>query len=183
MEFCGESMLVAESCCCVCVQVCDLEQLVAVSRANQCSQDELAAQRAKELEQLQQELSVAQENIAELMGVARQQQAPPHPSPPQQADSVERSVYDALLQAYDNMEQYYREATRVRSEVEQQNALLVARVEQCRQEYQARSRELAELMRSKVRKEDGGGAVSHQLCGTGRRGGGVAGARGDEPHL
>ena len=116
-----------------------------------------AGERQTQLEKAQQDLCAAQENVVELMGArnfpTEQQQLP--------TNVVDRSVHEALQQAYENMERYY---VRVNGQLKGsqetiqvlvvKNNELVARVEQCRKEFEAKASECVELQRQLKR---GGG--------------------------
>ena len=123
-------------------------------------------ERDVELEKIQQDLCAAQENIVELAGVRNEQQQQHLAAP---VNVVDQSVHEALQLAYENMEQYYlrvnsqyqsaQETIRV---LEGRNAEMVARVEQCRKEFEAKASECVELQRRL------------------KRGGGVGGGSGEE---
>jgi len=123
-----------------------------------------AGERQIQLEKAQQDLCAAQENVVELMGARNfptvQQQLP--------TNVVDRSVHEALQQAYENMERYY---VRVNGQLKgsqetihvlvEKNNELVARVEQCRKEFEAKASECVELQRQL--KRGGGGEVGDEV--------------------
>ncbi len=107
-----------------------------------------------------QELAVAQQNIAELLGAQTEVCVPLGQEPPTLPAShvamVDRSAYEALQQAYDNIEQMYytsfeenrelrtrlHERKAKHDEAKRSVAELTHRVECCRIEYEAKCKEL-----------------------------------------
>ena len=165
-------------------QVEDLEQLASSRNEDvehlkeelQQRMQELAEQRALvsslqitleerevEFEKVQQDLCAAQENIVELAGARSEQQ---HLGTP--VNDVDRSVHEALQLAYENMEKYYlrvnsqyqsaQETIRV---LEARNAEMVARVEQCRKEFEVKASECVNLQRQ-LKQGGGGGGGSEE---------------------
>ena len=165
-------------------QVEDLEQLASSRNEDvehlkeelQQRMQELAEQRALvsslqitleerevEFEKVQQDLCAAQENIVELAGARSEQQ---HLATP--VSVVDQSVHEALQLAYENMEKYY---LRVNSQhqsaqetihvLEARNAEMVARVEQCRKEFEAKASECVDLQR-RLKRGGGGGGGSEE---------------------
>lgn len=146
--------------------------------------DELSTRRAEEDEasreerdQLAQELAVAQQNIAELLGARREgvvvgnthhhqhqhqhrannSQEPPT-LPATQVAMVDKSAYEALQQAYENIEQMYHNGVdeaaekRLRFQARMDTAQgkvaeMTHRIEKCRVEYEAKCKEVIELQR------------------------------------
>ena len=121
-----------------------------------------------EKDQLLQEVAIAQQNIAELLGAKNQgvevaafsAQEPPT-LPVTHMAMVDRSAYEALQQAYENIEQLYHNSSEenraLRSRVydrrggheacQMKIAELTHRIEQCRVEYEAKCKELYEIKR------------------------------------
>ena len=122
-----------------------------------------AAEHQTQLEKVQQDLCAAQENVVELVGARNLPDE--HQLP---ANVVDRSVHEALQQAYENMEGYY---VRVNGQLQRaqetnqvlvgKNNELVARVEQCRKEFEAKASECVELQRQL--KKGGGGEVGDEV--------------------
>lgn len=142
--------------------------------------EQLAEEEKKHKEgsdQLLQEVAVAQQNIAELLGarmggveVAVPTSQDPPTLPSTHVAMVDRSAYEALQQAYDNIEQMYHscvdENRELRSQVHGKKdgcrrkiAELTHRVEQCRVEYEAKCKELHE-----VQKQYGGASFVEQVA-------------------
>ena len=121
-------------------------------------------EREVEFEKVQQDLCAAQENIVELAGARSEQQ---HLATP--VSVVDQSVHEALQLAYENMEKYY---LRVNSQyqsaqetihvLEARNAEMVARVEQCRKEFEAKASECVDLQRRLKRGGVGGGGSEEE---------------------
>jgi chromosome segregation ATPase len=114
----------------------------------------------EEKDQLLQEVAVAQQNIAELLGAKKGDvevagltgQEPPT-LPITHMAMVDRSAYEALQQAYENIEQMYHESVKENCDMHLRNvhkicqrrvAELTHRVGQCHVEYEAKCKELHE---------------------------------------
>ena len=139
---------------------------------NMSTIDELSTRHAEEgeafreeKEQLVQDLAVAQQNIAELLGARREgvvvsthaNQEPPT-LPATQVAMVDKSAYEALQQAYDNIEQMFHSnnddardmKARFQARLESSQikvAEMTHRIEKCRVEYEAKCKEVIELQR------------------------------------
>lgn len=133
-----------------------------------------------EKDQLLQEVAIAQQNIAELLGAKKQgvevatytAQEPPT-LPVTHMAMVDRSAYEALQQAYENIEQMYHnyaEENRVlRSRIHDRRGghegcqrkvtELTHRIEQCRVEYEAKCKELYE-----AKKQMGSGGFPEKVA-------------------
>lgn len=107
--------------------------------------------REEKVDGIQQELNFARENISELVGAgegglvierpANQPSPPTAPAAP--AGMVDQSVYDVLVDAFANVQQYYEDSQKanqaLHSKMQQEQIRadeLLARVEQCRMEYE-----------------------------------------------
>ena len=139
--------------------------------------DEMGAQFAEEASKLRvekdalaQELAVAQQNIAELVGAKEEgvvvampvNQEPPTLPSTTQINMVDKSAYEALQSAYEDIEDRYHESMegakdlrsrlhemKQRLDVSQiKNAELTRRVECCREEYQAKCKEMLQLQKA-----------------------------------
>lgn len=120
-----------------------------------------------ERDQLLQELSVAQQNIAELIGAkkegvviakahARSNNQDPPTLPPTQENYVDKSAYDALQQAFEDIEEQYHkgveEITQLRSRLHDMKrqydtsqvkvAELTRRIQKCTEEYKVKCKDL-----------------------------------------
>ena len=121
--------------------------------------DEKIEKLEQELNKLEQELMVAQTNISELMGaqgtsVECPQQAPPLPP----GNSVDRGAYDALQQAYETMEGYFKEEQQQKEKMAKQLKIvqetsraqyedMAQRVHVCQKQYELKAHECVELQR------------------------------------
>lgn len=116
-----------------------------------------------ERDQLLLELSIAQQNIAELVGSRKEgvamdllaKQEPPT-LPATQISMVDKSAYEALQQAYENIEEMFHKSTDDSKELRSRlhtshmkNAEFAQRVEKCRVEYENKCKELHELHASR----------------------------------
>ena len=145
----------------------DIEQL-------ELKKEELTLQFSTEIDKLQKErdevlqgLSIAHQNIAELLGAKKEgvvldipsnQEAPPTLD----ETMVDKSAYEALQQAYENIEKYHHQTTQENTELRSRlhdmkhnfdisqvkNSELVFRVDKCRKEYEAKCKELFELQKN-----------------------------------
>lgn len=119
-------------------------------------------------EQLAQELAIAQQNIAELLGARRDgvvvehlaNQEPPT-LPATQINMVDKSAYEALQQAYENIEDLYHKSNEGNKDLRGRlhdmkykldashvkNAELEYRIEKCREEYEVKVKEMHTLER------------------------------------
>lgn len=146
----------------------------------------------QEKDEMLEELVIAQQNISELVGATRERVvvdnlvcaetnivggAMDHETPPTlpapREDLVDKAVYEALQQAYENVEQYHYKATEdnkgliaglqiLKSKHDAavlKNAEYVHRIEQCRQEYKTKVMEVMELQR----KVDVGGMAGNKM--------------------
>ena len=91
-------------------EVTSLQQRLSEQGSLHTNVDALLTEKDETIKRLEQELMVAQANISELMdaegtSIERPQQAPPLPP----GNTVDRGAYDALQQAYETMEGYYKE--------------------------------------------------------------------------
>ena len=111
------------------------------------------------LEKVQQDLHVAQNNVAKLVSAASEQQQ----STP--VSVVDQSIYEALQLAYDNMEKDYtqmnsqfRDAQKKILDLEERNAELEAHVEQWRKGFAAKVSECLVLqLQSQLKKDESEG--------------------------
>ena len=97
------------------------------------------------VKELQQEVDIATENISELMGQreagvvfecpATLPQPPTAPAPP--PGTVDSTVYASLLEAFENVQKYYEDVKKDNQALQLKNDELLARVEQCGQEYKS----------------------------------------------
>ncbi len=125
-----------------------------------------------EKDQLLQEVAIAQENIAELLGAKQggfainappitANQEPPT-LPATHINMVDKSAYEALQQAYENIEELYHKCREDNKEWRVRyvdikgkhdthalkNAELQQRIQMCKQEYEAKAHELVELKKN-----------------------------------
>ena len=141
------------------------EQAMKIEELNQNIANEAEKFRA-EKEQLMQDLSVAQQNIAELLGAKKEgvslhmqvNEGQP-PTLPGDGITVDKSAYEALQQAYEDIEQRYQslgeENMELRSRLHDmkinfdasqvKNAELVHRIKKCQEEYEAKMFEVHDL--------------------------------------
>ena len=121
----------------------------------------------KQIDELKQDVACAEENVAELMGaganavvVVNQPTATPadHDEPPTQpptkAEIVDKAAYDALLQAYESLEEDLKNSKEANRELSKKLQVaetrceeMIARLSQAKDEYQALARESYELRR------------------------------------
>ena len=150
----------------------DLNVQMAQMKLQQASEIKVLNQK---MDQVSEELIIAQQNIAELLGaktstivsasseeggaMANNDVPPTLPVP--REGMVDRSVYEALQRACENMEQYYYKATEdnkgllthlqvIKSKLDtavRKNAEHVHRIEKCRYEYETKVKEVLELQR------------------------------------
>ncbi len=105
-----------------------------------------------EKDQILQELSIAQQNIAELLGAKRDGIEINVQEPPTgQEGMVDRSAYEALQQASEEIEKRLQEANEnLRSRLftsQTKHEELVHRIKKCREEYEAKCKEVIDLQR------------------------------------
>ena len=157
-------------------------------RANQMREEfaEESAKLSAEKEMLAQEVSIAQQNIAELLGAKKEgvvvdnltNQEPPTLSV-MQVNMVDKSAYEALQQAYEDIEERYHESNEGSVELRRRlhdmktrldtanakNAEFAYRIEKCREEYEAKAREVIQLQKEGAGTGDAGevGALQMKL--------------------
>ena len=106
--------------------------------------------------ELQQDLDVAQQNISELMGqeqtggaVVFERPATALPEPPTAPaaapGTVDSTVYESLLEAFENLQKYYEDVKKANIELQIKGDEMSARVEECRMRYEILGEETAEF--------------------------------------
>ena len=140
-------------------EVTSLQQRLSEQGSLHANVDALLTEKDETIKRLEQELMVAQANISELMGaqgtsVECPQQAPPPPP----GNTVDRGAYDALQQAYETMEGYYKEEQQQKERVAKQLKIIqetskaqyeemAQRVLECQKQYKLKAQECVELQR------------------------------------
>ena len=147
-------------------RVGEMEQEVLGLQSEHNEQHTLQLQ--EEVERLKQELSVAQQNVVELMCANQQVLETPPTAPPTAAGVVDVSAYEALQLAFENMERYYHTATSERDEglakLQEQEKLmeqledardeLLSRLEVCKKEFSAKAGQCVALQQKLQQKAD-----------------------------
>ena len=150
----------------------ELEKEVGEWRGLINGQDTQVAEKQTQIDQLQQDVSIAQENIAELAGANEllRQQLQQSGRQLERENLVDKSVYEALHSAYETMEGYYRKSSQenkhLHEQLQQSQEVvqtlegkcdeLMTRIEQGKKEFEVKAGECVDLRRQ-LKGGSGGG--------------------------